>query len=77
MGPPLGTNIMGKNKFEYEKIYKIKITVFCEEISQKCLKTIYFKVEQNNTFKYGFNNKMGERPWLIPKINARSVPESK
>ncbi len=46
-------------------VYKIKLTVFCEEVSQRCLKTIYFRVNRNNSCSYGFTEGMNETPFPI------------
>lgn len=64
--PPLViSNRDGNNELQHSKNYKIKLTVFCEEVSQRCLKTIYFNVGTNNIFRYGFNKKMDEPQWQI------------
>ncbi len=34
--------------------------VFCEEVSQRRLKTIYVKVDMNNMCNYGFNKNIAE-----------------
>ena len=60
--PPLKTcNTSGKNNLEYSKKYKIKMTVFCEEVSQRCLKIVYFKVENDKTLIYGFDEKKDQK----------------
>ncbi len=60
--PPLKTcNTSDKNKLEYSKNYKIMMTVFCEEVSQRRLKTVYFKVENYKTLIYGFDEKKDQK----------------
>ena len=67
--PPLqACNGSGKGELEYSKNYKIKITVYCEEISQRSLKIICFNLEQTKVDKmcnYRFCVDKNELHWKI------------
>ena len=57
------------NKLEYSKDYYIKITVFCEEVSQVGFKTIHFyltREENKKTCNYKFNGEDKFSSWDIP-----------